>query len=100
MTLASRLLAARHDVQAAVTTTDVTVHRDIKVRAPDGTVLLTDAYVAAPGRPLPVILIRSPYGRHGVHGVTARLFAERGYHAVLQSTRGTIGTFGSSAQPR
>jgi hypothetical protein len=94
MTLASRLLAARRHVQVAVTTTDVTVHRDVKVRAPDGTVLLTDAYVAAPGRPLPVILIRSPYGRRGIDGTIARLFAERGYHAVLQSTRGTFGSGG------
>ena len=62
MTLLSRLLAARLGLPPAVTG-DVTVHRDARVRAPDGTVLLTDAYVAAPGRPLPVILLRTPYGR-------------------------------------
>ena len=65
------------------------MHRDIKVRAPDGTVLLTDAYVAAPGRPLPVILIRSPYGRHGVHGITDWITAQ-------PWSDGTIGTFGGS----
>ena len=92
-TLASRLFAARHGIKPA-TTTDVTVHRDARVRAPDGTVLLTDAYVAAPSRPLPTILIRSPYGRRGVHGTIARVFAERGYHAVVQSTRGTFGSGG------
>ena len=93
MTLASRLFAARHKVKPAITS-DITVHRDAKVRAPDGTVLLTDAYVAAPGRPLPTILVRSPYGRRGVHGIIGRLFAERGYHAVVQSTRGTFGSGG------
>jgi len=93
MTLTSRLFAARHGIRPA-TTSDVTVLRDARVHAPDGTVLLTDAYVAAPGRPLPVILIRSPYGRRGVHGTIARLFAERGYHAVVQSTRGTFGSGG------
>jgi putative CocE/NonD family hydrolase len=94
MTLITRLFAARHNLKVPVTTTDITVHRDVKVRAPDGTVLLTDAYVAAPGRPLPAILIRTPYGRRGDGAITARLFAERGYHAVLQSTRGTFGSGG------
>jgi putative CocE/NonD family hydrolase len=93
MTLASRLFAARLGIPPAATS-DVTVQRDARVRAPDGTVLLTDAYVAAPGRPLPVILLRSPYGRRGVYGTIARLFAERGYHAVVQSTRGTFGSGG------
>ena len=93
MTLASRLFAARLKTGPAVTR-DVTARRDIAVRAPDGTVLLTDAYVAAPGRPLPAILLRSPYGRGGFYGVIARLFAERGYHAVVQSTRGTFGSGG------
>ena len=93
MTTASRLFAARLKVEPAVTT-HVAARRNIAVRAPDGTVLLTDAYVAAPGRPLPVILLRSPYGRGGFYGIMARLFAERGYHAVVQSTRGTFGSGG------
>ena len=38
--------------------------------------------------------MRSPYGRRGVYGTMARLFAERGYHAVVQSTRGTFGSEG------
>jgi uncharacterized protein len=93
MTLASRLLAARLGLEPAVTRA-VTARRDVPVRAPDGTVLLTDAYVAAPGRPLPAILLRSPYGRRGIYGVIGRLFAERGYHAVVQSCRGTFGSGG------
>ncbi len=38
--------------------------------------------------------MRSPYGRGGVYGTMARLFAERGYHAVVQSCRGTFGSEG------
>ena len=38
--------------------------------------------------------MRSPYGRRGPYGTIARLFAERGYHGVLQSTRGTFGSGG------
>lgn len=93
MTVASRLFAARLGIGPAATS-DVDVRRDIVVRAPDGTALLTDAYLARPGAPLPVILLRCPYGRGGAYGVIARLFAERGYHAVIQSTRGTFGSGG------
>jgi putative CocE/NonD family hydrolase len=91
--VASRLFAAMLKTGPAVTR-DIDVRRDITVRAPDGTPLLTDAYLARPGRPLPVILMRSPYGRRGSYGTIARLFAERGYHAVVQSTRGTFGSGG------
>ena len=72
----------------------VTVERDVPVRAPDGSSLLTDIYLAGAGEPLPVILMRTPYGRRAPYGTLARLFAERGYHAVLQSTRGTFGSGG------
>ena len=64
------------------------------VRDPDGTDLLTDVYLARARDPLPVILMRTPYGRRGPYGTIARLFAERGYHAVVQSTRGTSGSGG------
>jgi putative CocE/NonD family hydrolase len=41
-------------------------------------------------------LIRTPYGRRGIAGggLAARFFTERGYHAVVQSTRGTFGSGG------
>jgi uncharacterized protein len=93
MTAVSRLYAARLGLPPAINS-DVTVRRDVPVRAADGTVLLTDAYVAAPGRPLPTILMRTPYGRGGESGLIGRIFAERGYHAVLQSCRGTFGSGG------
>jgi len=92
VTLATRLYGSMLKAEPAVTRA-VDVRRDVAVRAPDGTRLLTDVYLAGPGRPLPVILIRSPYGRRLI-GTAARLFAERGYHAVIQSTRGTFGSGG------
>jgi hypothetical protein len=92
MTVASRLYGQLLKAGPAVTR-DVVVRRDVVVGAPDGTGLLTDVYLARPVRPLPVILMRSPYGR-GVLGTIARLFAERGYHAVIQSVRGTFGSGG------
>jgi putative CocE/NonD family hydrolase len=92
MTVASRLYAAMVKAGPPVAR-DVDVRRDVAVRGPDGAGLLTDVYLARPVRPLPVILMRSPYGR-GVLGTIARLFAERGYHAVIQSARGTFGSGG------
>ena len=42
------------------------LRRDVPVPMPDGVVLLGDHYrPAGPDRPLPVVLIRSPYGRGG-----------------------------------
>jgi uncharacterized protein len=93
MTLGSRAFAAILQAPRALTR-DVSVRRDVAVLAPDGTPLLTDLYLARSGEPLPTVLIRCPYGRRGIHGLSGRLFAERGYHAVVQSTRGTFGSGG------
>ncbi len=94
MTLTSRAISAMLKIGPALAT-EVVVERDVPVSAPDGVRLLTDVYLAASRRPLPVILVRSPYGRgSGAGGLAGRLFAERGYHAVVQSTRGTAGSGG------
>ena len=93
MALVSRAFAAFLKLPPALTR-DVAVHRDVVVTAPDGATLLTDLYLARSAEPLPTILIRCPYGRRGPYGGAARLFAERGYHAVVQSTRGTFGSGG------
>lgn len=94
MTVSSRVFAAMLKLDSPVTARRVDVRRDLAVRAPDGVTLLTDAYIARPGGPRPVILMRSPYGRRGFYGTMGRLFAERGYHAVVQSCRGTFGSGG------
>jgi uncharacterized protein len=92
VTVVSRLQAASLKI-GPVVTRDVRVRRDVVVRAPDGAALLTDVYLGGPGRPRPGVLIRTPYGRE-TQATNARLFAERGYHAVVQSTRGTSGSGG------
>lgn len=93
MALVSRAFATFLKLPPALTR-DVAVQRDVVVTAPDGATLLTDLYLARSAEPLPTILIRCPYGRRGPYGGAARLFAERGYHAVVQSTRGTFGSGG------
>jgi putative CocE/NonD family hydrolase len=74
----------------------VDVTRDVRVPMPDGVVLLGDHYrpVRSSG-PLPVVLIRSPYGRAGIAGtVFAAPLARRGFQVFVQSVRGTFGSGG------
>jgi uncharacterized protein len=71
------------------------VQRDLEVPMPDGVVLLADRYAPRTGPARPTVLVRSPYGRRGVFGLLyGRLFAERGFQAVVQSVRGTFGSGG------
>jgi putative CocE/NonD family hydrolase len=73
----------------------VLVERDVRVPMSDGTVLLADHYLPVAVASAATVLVRCPYGRSGPFGVqTAQIFAERGYHALLQSCRGTFGSGG------
>ncbi len=93
MTLASRAIEQLFQLPAPLTRA-VRVHRALPVTARDGVVLRTDHWEPRLGR-VPTILVRSPYGRAGVIGVVCgRLLAERGFHVVLQSCRGTFDSGG------
>ena len=72
------------------------VRPDVAVVMPDGVVLLGDHYrPAGHDGPLPVVLIRSPYGRAGPAGfLFAAPLARRGFQVFIQSTRGTFGSGG------
>jgi putative CocE/NonD family hydrolase len=74
---------------------DVTWEPAISVPAADGTVLRTDHYAPVTDRPGDTVLIRCPYGRgFPWNYLFGALFAEQGFHVVLQSTRGTGGSGG------
>jgi hypothetical protein len=74
----------------------VIVERDLKIPMSDGVVLLADRYVPRGGERLPTILVRCPYGRTGFFGLLyGRIFAERGFQVLVQSTRGTFGSGGN-----
>ncbi|MFJ6431833.1 CocE/NonD family hydrolase [Streptomyces sp. NPDC091416] len=68
----------------------------LTVPAADGSPLITDHYFPRDEGDFPTLLVRSPYGR-GVpwspqYGM---LFAEQGFHVILQSCRGTGGSGGT-----
>ncbi|MFI5862985.1 CocE/NonD family hydrolase [Streptomyces sp. NPDC051546] len=80
------LPAKRHDVGWEL---------GLPVPAADGSPLITDHYFPRTEGDFPTLLVRSPYGRglpwSPMYGV---LFAEQGFHVVLQSCRGTGGSGG------
>jgi len=69
-----------------------TVRFGLRIPTRDGFELVTDHYIPRGKVPAPTILIRSPYGRTFPINLTARAFAARGYHVLLQSCRGTSGS--------
>jgi putative CocE/NonD family hydrolase len=86
LTRLMRLPGTRHGYQ---------VERNLPTPARDGAVLVTDHYVPRTDQPKGTVLVRTPYGRGFPHDLEARVYAERGYHVVLQSCRGTFGSTGS-----
>jgi putative CocE/NonD family hydrolase len=95
MTILSRLMSRMAHLPPAETY-DLLVERNLKATMPDGVVLLADRYVPRGVENPPLLLVRSPYGRRGIFGTMyGRLFAERGFQVVMQSTRGTFGSGGT-----
>lgn len=79
----------------------VQLEEGLRVPAGDGLALAADHYYPATLGSYPTILIRSPYGRCKKAGAFGWLlnfaafrFAERGYHVVIQDTRGRFDSEG------
>jgi uncharacterized protein len=93
----SRLTGLLTDAALGLPTvaTPYTLRRDVPVPMPDGVTLLGDHYRPPGDGPLPVVLVRSPYGRAGAGGLLfAAPLARRGFQVFLQATRGTFGSGG------
>jgi putative CocE/NonD family hydrolase len=73
----------------------ITIDRGLQVPMADGVILLADHYAPVNTGPRPTVLMRTPYGRGWQMAMMARPFAERGYHVLLQSCRGTFGSGGT-----
>jgi putative CocE/NonD family hydrolase len=95
MTITSRILASLAKLPP-VTSSDVSVERDLPVKMSDGIILLADRWhpTGAEDHRVPVILMRTPYGRRQWAGIIGRHFSERGYQVIIQSCRGTFGSGG------
>jgi putative CocE/NonD family hydrolase len=73
----------------------VRVDRAVEVPMRDGVRLLADHYAPVTAECAPTILVRCPYGRGAPYSLLqARFYAERGYHVLFQSCRGTFGSGG------
>jgi uncharacterized protein len=73
----------------------VAIERNVQVPMSDGTVLLADHYLPITSQPAATVLVRCPYGRGMPFSLLeAQLVAERGFHVLLQSCRGTFGSGG------
>jgi putative CocE/NonD family hydrolase len=96
MNLVSRLVERMLDLPPPLTR-DVLVARDLAVPMRDGVTLLADRwYPKNAAANLPVVLLRSPYGRRGIFGSTlAKPLAERGFQVLIQSTRAGFGSGGA-----
>jgi uncharacterized protein len=75
--------------------TQVAVERSVPVPMSDGTLLLADHYIPVAVTSAATVLVRCPYGRGAPFSLQcAQILAERGYHVLLQSCRGTFGSGG------
>jgi uncharacterized protein len=73
----------------------VALERNVQVPMSDGAVLLADHYLPITSQPAATVLVRTPYGRGLPFSLLdAQLIAERGFHVLLQSCRGTFGSGG------
>lgn len=95
MTLVSRLFGRLFKLPPAETY-NVGLDKDLAVPMPDGVTLLADHYYPRGVGERPTVLVRSPYGRAGFFGLLmGRMIAERGFHVLVQSCRGTFGSGGT-----
>jgi putative CocE/NonD family hydrolase len=94
VSIASRLMGWAFRLPPAETH-DVVVEKDLPVPMPDGVTLLADHYHPRGLGERPTVLARSCYGRAGFFGLLyGRPIAERGFHVLIQSCRGTFGSGG------
>jgi uncharacterized protein len=74
--------------QPAATNLPFVFRKDILLPMRDGTQLAANIFLPKTGRPSPVILMRTPYGKMDEKFSEGRHFAEAGYAMVVQDCRG------------
>ena len=92
--LAQRVLTRRAGLEPE--TSGYRVTRRLTVPMRDGVQLLADHYAPQTDAPAGTLLLRGPYVRDSLPTrATVGTYASRGYHVVLQSTRGSFGSGGT-----
>ena len=96
-------LVGRASYARAVGISDINLERVVKRECPvahisvEGLEIQLDGTLLSPaaraGEPLPVVLIRTPYRRENALNL-GWTYAERGYHVLVQDTRGRFGSSG------
>jgi len=66
----------------------ITVERDVEARMRDDVILRADVYRPQIKESVPVLVLRTPYGKAWTETSFALTAAERGYAVVIQDTRG------------
>lgn len=94
MNLFRRVLARAFRLPPAETH-DLQIERNLRIPMPDGVVLLADHYTPRALGPRPTILTRSVYTDRTKGGWVSALIAERGFHVLVVSGRGTVGSGGT-----
>jgi uncharacterized protein len=79
----------------APVTRRIALEREIRVPMRDGETLLADHYAPLGIAEAATVLVRTPYGRGGPVGLLCQALAERGFHVVVVSCRGTFGSGGT-----
>ena len=68
---------------------DIRIDRALRMKTPDGVLLIADLYRPTLDGAFPTIVMRTPYGRGESTTVAfAEFFARRGYNVISQDTRG------------
>ncbi|MGN9843962.1 CocE/NonD family hydrolase [Nonomuraea sp. H19] len=93
MSVVGRILARQAKLPPAETRT-VTVEKDLPITTPDGVVLLADHYAPQGIGARPTVMTRSVYTDRTKGFFMSELIAERGFHVLVVSGRGTCGSGG------
>jgi len=88
------LVVAAGPASSRVTAADPVV-KTFMVSMRDGARLATDVYLPSDDKPVPVLLMRTPYGKSWP-AASARMLSANGYAVVLQETRGRFASEGAN----
>ena len=96
MQFAKPAIALLAIITAGCTPSNIIIERDVEITVRDNVVLRADIYRPKSKQPKPVLIYRTPYGKHNAaNDYQTHLHAvERGYAVILQDVRGRYASDG------